>query len=104
MHSGSRRRTSARPLQDLPVVRTRARTHTRARNLTSLTSALVVGACLLAGLSSTPRAQGAGATAAATAPARSIPALGGRWFGVGANVPFVEYRCDFGCGNFRGVR
>lgn len=41
---------------------------------------------------------------AVAAPASTIPSQGERWFGIGANVPFIEYGCDFGCGKGRGLR
>jgi hypothetical protein len=33
-----------------------------------------------------------------------VPARGKSWFATGANVPYVNWRCDFGCGAGGGVR
>ncbi|MCW2923394.1 MAG: hypothetical protein JWM98_798 [Thermoleophilia bacterium] len=80
----------------------------RVRAREAFRSPLVVIAALVlaatAALASMPDRSDAAATAGPQPPAASIPALGQRWFALGANVPWVEYRCDFGCGLQRGVR
>ncbi len=46
------------------------------------------------------------AVAAATPaqPFAPLPAVGERWFALGANLPWLQRGCDFGCGRTRGVR
>lgn len=83
-------------------VRARVRMRTRARTRFGSLAALALGVLAVAALAiaATPGSpDGDGiARAAISQPAASVPALGGRWFALGANVPYVSYRCDFGCG------
>lgn len=72
------------------------RVRARARVGTLLLAAALAGLCAV----STPAA----VTAATSAPTDSVPAMGDRWFALGASVPWLTYRCDFGCGLANGVR
>ena len=86
----------------------RARTYARAEAPTHvgvlvLTVALAAGTAALLGAGvSTSSSTAIAATTAQ--PSNSIPAVGSRWFGLGANLPWIDRGCDFGCGRARGVR
>jgi len=69
---------------------------------TTVVLAIAMGVSSVGGGAATARA--ATPDAAQPAPPSTIPALGSRWFALGANVPYIRWRCDFGCGAGGGVR
>jgi hypothetical protein len=77
-----------------------ARAHVKSTLTISLV-AVAIAAALLIGVGPAHRTEAHAATAT---PAATIPALGGRWFALGANLPWLRYGCDFGCGMAGGVR
>lgn len=105
---------SAAPAPRRSFTRARTRERHRARRVLAhgalvggraavlLVVALAVGAASAPTATAMPRQDAA--IAAAEAPASTIPALGRRWFAIGANVPWLSYGCDFGCGRNLGVR
>ncbi|MCW2955279.1 MAG: hypothetical protein JWO69_148 [Thermoleophilia bacterium] len=70
----------------------------RARSLVLATALALVATVALASQSAAPTAS------AATESRAGVPVRGAEWFALGANVPFVKWRCDFGCGAGGGVR
>lgn len=80
---------------------------TRARPRGRIARVALVGACaaLAAAWGGTaavdPAAHGAQGT---PRPVAQVPALGTRWFALGASLPWFQRGCDFGCGAGRGVR
>jgi hypothetical protein len=83
--------------------RARVRAHGGARRVAAIATIVVAGTALAiaAAASTPPAAVGAGADPAPTA---QVPALGARWFALGASLPWLQRGCDFGCGEGRGVR
>ncbi|MCW2921723.1 MAG: hypothetical protein JWL76_1597 [Thermoleophilia bacterium] len=84
--------------------RARARAYGRAITLVGV---LVLAAfAAAAAATTTPTLAAAPAAGAATPvqPIAPLDAFNGRWFALGANLPWIDRGCDFGCGRTRGVR
>jgi hypothetical protein len=92
-----------------PFSRARARTHEGTIVARTARLAILLAACALAMLAATATSsptvtEAAPAADAIVQPSAPIPALGSRWFALGANLPWLERGCDFGCGRTKGVR
>ena len=92
-------------LHSFPRARTRAYARTFAARATRvvLVFAVLAIALVAATATSSPSASAVAATAPVQ-PSAPLPAVNSRWFAVGANLPWIERGCDFGCGLTRGVR
>ncbi|MCW2928185.1 MAG: hypothetical protein JWM86_2153 [Thermoleophilia bacterium] len=89
-------------------VRARARSCARTRERGAARPALLATLVVLLAVAiavgaRSPQPASAGTVRAAATDA-TIPAIGQRWFALGGSVPFVRWRCDFGCGLGGGVR
>lgn len=66
--------------------------------------ALWLGVAAACGTVAAREPQQARGAEVAPAPVAGVPALGTRWFALGASLPWFQRGCDFGCGTGRGVR
>ncbi len=87
-----------------PQSQSSSRVLTRARARVFWALIVVALLAIVIATAGTPSPTSAIAAATSPQPSAPLPALGSRWFALGANLPWLERGCDFGCGRTRGVR